>query len=309
MSPDARGGPRGGPVDRGRPNGARGAAGLRLDRRRGDPRRPARRARGGCRPGGRARATRSTRLARSPGSPGGSAFELSEEFATWRAVASTDGWHVDVSGSAGRDRSRTDLRARDFTVNAIAVCRSAEGDPIDPTGGVADAEARRPARRVRGRLRARPAAAAARLPARVRASASTSSRGRRSSPAATPTAPPTRPASASSPSCGGIVAGPRPAARAPADGRARPDRRWSCPELEALRGVVQNPNHHLDVLGHTLGRARGVARHRGRPARFAGDLAAEVRGVPRRAARRRAHPAGRAALRRALPRHGQAGDP
>ncbi|HEY1238595.1 MAG TPA: HDIG domain-containing protein, partial [Solirubrobacterales bacterium] len=24
------------------------------------------------------------------------------------------------------------------------------------------------------------------------------------------------------------------------------------PELEALRGVVQNPNHHLDVLGHTL---------------------------------------------------------
>ena len=24
------------------------------------------------------------------------------------------------------------------------------------------------------------------------------------------------------------------------------------PELEALRGVVQNPNHHLDVHGHTL---------------------------------------------------------
>ena len=24
------------------------------------------------------------------------------------------------------------------------------------------------------------------------------------------------------------------------------------PEVEALRGVEQNPNHHLDVLGHTL---------------------------------------------------------
>ena len=24
------------------------------------------------------------------------------------------------------------------------------------------------------------------------------------------------------------------------------------PELEALRGVEQNPNHHLDVHGHTI---------------------------------------------------------
>ena len=34
-----------------------------------------------------------------------------------------------------------DLRARDFTVNAIAVPLEG-GDPIDPTGGLADAEAR-----------------------------------------------------------------------------------------------------------------------------------------------------------------------
>ena len=36
------------------------------------------------------------------------------------------------------------------------------------------------------------------------------------------------------------------------------------PELEALRGVIQNPNHHLDVHGHTLAGAAGVARGRAR---------------------------------------------
>ncbi|HSD24569.1 MAG TPA: HDIG domain-containing protein, partial [Solirubrobacterales bacterium] len=48
------------------------------------------------------------------------------------------------------------------------------------------------------------------------------------------------------------------------------------PELESLRGVVQNPNHHLDVLGHTLavldewlGLERDLAS-------FAGDLAPEI---------------------------------
>ena len=39
------------------------------------------------------------------------------------------------------DSIEGDLRARDFTVNAIAV-PLAGGDPIDPTGGVADSEAR-----------------------------------------------------------------------------------------------------------------------------------------------------------------------
>src|SRR6185437_16201064 len=43
---------------------------------------------------------------------GGSAFELSEEHATWRAVAPTDGWHVDVAAlRAGSIEA--DLRARD----------------------------------------------------------------------------------------------------------------------------------------------------------------------------------------------------
>ena len=65
---------------------------------------------------------------------GGSAFPLSEEHATWRAVAPTDGWHVDVAAlRAGTIED--DLRARDFTINAIAIPLGG-GEPIDPTGGI-----------------------------------------------------------------------------------------------------------------------------------------------------------------------------
>ena len=71
---------------------------------------------------------------------GGTAFQLSEEHATWRAIAPTDGWHVDVVALRA-ETIEEDLRARDFTLNAIA--RPLEGGGlIDPAGGVADAEAR-----------------------------------------------------------------------------------------------------------------------------------------------------------------------
>ena len=70
---------------------------------------------------------------------GGSAFPLSEKHATWRAVAPTDGWHVDVAAlRAGTIED--DLRARDFTINAIAIPLGG-GEPIDPTGGLSDSEA------------------------------------------------------------------------------------------------------------------------------------------------------------------------
>jgi tRNA nucleotidyltransferase/poly(A) polymerase len=68
---------------------------------------------------------------------GGTAFQLSEEHATWRAIAPTDGWHVDVVALRA-ETIEEDLRARDFTLNAVA--RPLEGgDLIDPAGGVADA--------------------------------------------------------------------------------------------------------------------------------------------------------------------------
>ena len=69
---------------------------------------------------------------------GGFAFPLSEEHATWRAVAQDESWHVDVTALRG-DSIEADLGARDFTVNAVAVPLGG-GEPIDPAGGLADAQ-------------------------------------------------------------------------------------------------------------------------------------------------------------------------
>jgi putative nucleotidyltransferase with HDIG domain len=51
------------------------------------------------------------------------------------------------------------------------------------------------------------------------------------------------------------------------------------PELEALRGVGQNPNHHLDVHGHTLEVLANVLTVEGDLDRFAGDAADDVRAL------------------------------
>ena len=77
---------------------------------------------------------------------GGAAFPLSERHATWRVVVGQGKggggeWHVDVTALRA-DTINDDLRARDFTVNAVAVPLRG-GEPIDPTGGLADAEALR----------------------------------------------------------------------------------------------------------------------------------------------------------------------
>jgi poly(A) polymerase len=48
------------------------------------------------------------------------------------------------------------------------------------------------------------------------------------------------------------------------------------PELETLRGVIQNPNHHLDVLGHTLAVLEEWLGIEADLPGFAGDLSGEV---------------------------------
>jgi poly(A) polymerase len=205
---------------------------------------------------------------------GGSAFQLSEKHATWRAIASTDGWHVDVVALRA-DTIENDLRARDFTMNAMA--RSlASGQLIDPTGGVADAEARR--------LRAASEEAFREDPIRLlraprlaaghdlaieedTAELARASAARAADPAGERQFAELR----------GIVAGPRPLLGI----RLMDELALTAvvlPELEALRGVVQNPNHHLDVLGHTLAVLEewlGLERDM---ASFAGDFAAEIDG-------------------------------
>ncbi len=181
---------------------------------------------------------------------GGHAFELSAEFGTWRALGRGGEWHADVSpvrGAAIED----DLRQRDFTINALALGLDAlDGEPIDPTGGCADLGA--------GVLRTASETSFADDPLRVlRAARLASVLGLQIDDATAEAAGAVAPALAD-------VAGERQFAEicllmagpAPIRGLELMDGLGATapvlPEVEALRGVEQNPNHHLDVHGHTI---------------------------------------------------------
>jgi poly(A) polymerase len=71
----------------------------------------------------------------------GHAFALSEAFGAWRVVSRRRAWQVDLLPLAG-ESLESDLRGRDFTINAIAEPLGG-GEPIDPFGGLQDLEARR----------------------------------------------------------------------------------------------------------------------------------------------------------------------
>src|SRR6476659_1627461 len=70
----------------------------------------------------------------------GHAFELSAEFATWRAVARDHSWQVDATSLRG-ETIEADLAARDFTLGAVAL-PLAGGEPVDPFDGIGDLERR-----------------------------------------------------------------------------------------------------------------------------------------------------------------------
>ena len=203
---------------------------------------------------------------------GGSAFQLSEEHATWRAVSSTGGWHVDIAALRA-DGIESDLRSRDFTVNAIAV-PLAGGQPIDPTGGIGDADGRL--------LRAASDSAFADDPLRLLRAPRLASTLGLTIDAGTVALARAGARRAADPAgerqfaeLRGLVGGPDPLR-----GMKLMDEleltQVVLPELDGLRGVVQNPNHHLDVLGHTLAVLEewlGIEREL--PG-FAGELAAEL---------------------------------
>jgi poly(A) polymerase len=202
----------------------------------------------------------------------GSVFPLSQEHATWRAI-SAEGWHVDVVALRA-ETIEADLAARDFTINAIAI-PLAGGEPIDPTGGLADAEAHR--------LRAASEGAFDRDPLRLLRAVRIAARHDLTIEQGTVILARTAAPHAADPAgerqfaeLRGIVGGPRPLAGL----RLLDDLELTgvvLPELEALRGVVQNPNHHLDVLGHTLAvLEEWLAIESDLPA-YAGELAEEVR--------------------------------
>ncbi len=73
---------------------------------------------------------------------GGFAFALSDAFGAWRVVARDRAWQLDLMPLEG-DTIESDLARRDFSVNAIAERVAAEGELIDPFGGLQDLRRRR----------------------------------------------------------------------------------------------------------------------------------------------------------------------
>ncbi len=175
-------------------------------------------------------------------------FTLSEEFGAWRVVPRDSSWQIDVEPLRGGS-VESDLKLRDFTVNAIAE-PLAGGAPIDPLGGLADLSARR--------LRMAGPGAFAEDPLRVlrlvRLAVELDLR------------PDGDTLSAARAHAGGlegvsaervfmelrrIMAAPQ-APRGLETMSAIGATAVVLPELEALRGVEQNRFHHRDVYGHTL---------------------------------------------------------
>lgn len=206
---------------------------------------------------------------------GGSPFPLSEEFGTWRVEAPDHSWHLDVTRLRA-ESIEADLRLRDFTVNAIAVPLSdPDAEAIDSTGGVADVEARI--------LRAASDRAFADDPLRlVRAARIAGVLGLEIEPG-------TLELARAESGRAGEPAGERRLAELrlliAASDPLRPlellDELGATggilPELEALRGVEQNPNHHLDVHGHTLEVLRQLLVVESDLEQYAGESAGAVR--------------------------------
>ena len=179
---------------------------------------------------------------------GAAGFQLSEEFATWRVAARDSSWRLDLAPLRGGS-IEDDLGERDFTVNAMAM-PLAGSEPVDPHGGRADLEARLlrtvsdrcftddPLRLLR----------AARIGAELDMALdpATLELARRDARRAAEPAGERQLAELRA-----IVRGPDPLR-----GLGLLDEIGATaavlPELEALRGVEQNPYHHLDVHGHTL---------------------------------------------------------
>lgn len=200
------------------------------------------------------------------------AFELSAEFGTWRVASPDRGWQVDATVLRG-DRIEADLAGRDFTIGAVAVPLGG-GEPIDPFGGLGDLE-----RRV---LRAVGPDSFAGDPLRLLRAArlavelglevegGTVELARAAAPRAGESAGERQLAELRQ-----LLGGPDPLR-----GLALLDELELTPvvlpEVEALRGVEQGPNHHLDVHGHTLAVLEHTLEVERDLPRFAGERADEV---------------------------------
>ncbi|MDQ2676051.1 MAG: HD domain-containing protein [Actinomycetota bacterium] len=208
---------------------------------------------------------------------GGVAFQLSEDFGTWRVEARDHSWHLDVTRLRA-DGIDADLRLRDFTVNAVAIpLNDLDAEPVDPTGGVADAES--------GVLRAASEDAFADDPLRlVRAARIAGTLGFEIEPQTIERA---RAEAARAQEPAGerrlaelrlLISGEEPLRCLELLDELRATA-GVLPELEALRGVEQNPNHHLDVHGHTVEVLRQLLVVESGLDRYAGASADDVRAL------------------------------
>lgn len=203
---------------------------------------------------------------------GGHSFELSAEFATWRAAAADGSRQIDVTALRG-ETIEADLAERDFTIGAVAVPLGG-GAPLDPHGGLADLD--------RGLLRTVSERSFAADPLRLlRAARFAAGLGLEIDPATVSLA---RAEAARAAEAAGerqlvelrqLIGGPDPLR-----GMRLLDELGLTavvlPELEALRGVEQGPNHHLDVHGHTMAVLERTLEVEGNLARFGGERADDV---------------------------------
>ena len=224
---------------------------------------------------------------------GGAVFASSDVFGTWRLVLGE--MHVDVAPLRGRAaapaagppdpatrsaRLEADLRARDFTVDAMA--RPLDGEElVDPLNGLDDLAARR--------LRLCSSSALDDDPLRVVRLARLA-RGFDLLPDAAATAAALRAAAGLAAVSGERLRDELSAVLASDDAAAafRDLAVWGAlavtlPELDGLRGVEQNPYHHLDVFEHTLEGltyVRGVVEQLGGVGHLTSPSAAGLPGAP-----------------------------
>ena len=199
-------------------------------------------------------------------------FELSGERGMWRVQARDGAWHVDIAALRG-ETIEADLGRRDFTLNAIAA-PLVGGDLVDPHGGIADTE-----RRV---LRAVGERSFEDDPLRIMRAA------RLGASLDLKLDPGTVELARASAARAGEPAGERQLAELreiltgpdPVRGLELIDDLGATggvlPELEALRGVEQNPYHQHDVHGHTLEVVRQAATLRRDLGAALGERAAAV---------------------------------
>ena len=207
--------------------------------------------------------------------PGAHAFRLSEEFGTWR-VAWHGGGHVDITGVRGAAIA-DDLARRDFTVNAIAIPLGTPpevAELIDPGGGLGDLEA--------GILRAVSDRSFEDDPLRVlRAARIAAQLGFEIEPATAEIARAT--ATRAGEPAGErqlaelrlLVGGPDPLRGVELLGELGATGAV-LPELDALHGVGQTANHHLDVYDHTIAVLANLLEVERDLERFAGPSAGAV---------------------------------